>query len=104
MWDTSFTNELGRLYQEVNKGTLGPNNQRVTGTSTLCVISYDSIPNLKRSDICHTQVVCKYCTYKDNLHQTRITLAGGHICVPSNVSTPTGTLKIVKLMITNALS
>ena len=59
-WDTSYTNELGRLCQGVGEGIAGPNKKRVEGTSSFRVINYNDIPENKHSDICHTQVVCEY--------------------------------------------
>ena len=41
---------------------------------------------------------------KDDPNRTRITFAGGHICVPYDVSTPTGSLELVKMMIKCVLS
>ena len=104
MRDTSYNNALGRLCQGVDEGTAGPDKQRAAGTSTFCVINYNDIPKNKCSNICHTRVVCEYCPNKDDPNRTRITLAGGHICVPYNVSTPTGSLKLVKLMINSVFS
>ena len=75
-WDTSYTNELGRLCQGVDKETAGPNKHRMIGTSTFRVIDYNDIPENKRSDICHTQVVCEYCADTDDPNRTHITLAG----------------------------
>ena len=90
-WYTSYANELGRLCQGIGKGTAGPSQQRVKGTSTFRVISYDGIPCGELSYICHTRVVCEYCPDKDDPNRTGITLTGGHICVPYDVSTPTVT-------------
>ena len=103
-WDTFYANEIGRLCQGVGEGTAGPDKQRVAGTSTFCVINYNNIPKNMRLDIYHTWVVCEYCANKDDPNQTRITLVGGHICVPYNVSTPTSSLELVKLMINSVLS
>ena len=74
------------------------------GTSTFRVICYDDIPRDKLSDICHTRVVCEYRLDKDDPNRTRITLAGGHICVPYYVYTPTVSLELVKMMINSVLS
>ena len=103
-WDTSYTNELGRLCQGIGKGTAGPSQQRVKGTSTFRVICYDDISRDKLSYICHTRVVCEYHPDKNGPNRTRITLAGGHICVPYDMSTPTGYLELVKMMINSVLS
>ena len=101
--DTSYANELGRLCQGFGEGAAGPDKQRVAGTSTFCVINYNNIPKNMRLDIYHTWVVCEYCVDKYDPHRTRITLAGAHICVPYGVSTPTGSLELVKLMINSVL-
>ena len=74
------------------------------GTSTFCVIRYNDIPRDKLFDICHTRVVCEYRPEKDEPNRTRITLAGRHICVPYDVSTPTGSLELIKMMINSVLS
>jgi hypothetical protein len=76
----------------------------VAGTSTSYVINYSTIPNDKRSDICHTQVVYEYRADKDDSKRTRITLIRGHICIPHGVSTPIDSLKLAKLMINSVLS
>ena len=57
-WETSYANKLGRLCQGIGKGTAGPAQQRVKGTSTFRVIHYDDIPSNKLSDIYHTRFVC----------------------------------------------
>ena len=75
-WDTSHANELGHLCQGVGEGTTGPDKERMAGTSTFRVIDYNDIPENKRSDICHTQVVCEYCADTDDPNRTHITLAG----------------------------
>ena len=87
-------NDLGRLCQVTEKGTAGPTQQRVKGTRTFRVIRYNSIPLDKLYDIYHKRVVCEYCPDKDKPNLTRITLTGGHICGPYDVSTPTGSLVI----------
>ena len=103
-WDTSYANKLGWLCQGIGKGTAGPAQQRVKGTSTFRVIRYDDIPRDKLSDICHTRVVCEYRPDKDDPKCTRITLAGGNICVPYDVSTPTRYLELVRMIINSVLS
>ena len=49
-------------------------------------------------------MVCEYRPDKDDPNSTRITIVGGHILVPFDVSTPTGSLELVKLMINIVLS
>ena len=102
--DTSYANELGHLCRGVDEGTVGPKKQRAAGTSTFRVIDYTNIPKNKCSNICHTRVVCEYRTNKDDPDRTRIRLEEGHICMPYDVFTPTGSLELVKLMINSVLS
>ena len=103
-WDTSYSNELGRLCQGIGRGTVGPNKQIIKGTGTFKVIRFNDVPFEKRKNICHTRVVYEYRPEKDDPNRTRITIAGGHILVPFDVSTPTGSLELVKLMINSVLS
>ena len=103
-WGTSYSNELGRLCQGIGRGTVGPKKQRIKGTGTFRVIRFNDIPFEKRKDICHTIVVCEYLPDKDYPNRMRITIAGGHILVTFYVSTPTGSLELVKLMINSVLS
>ena len=49
-------------------------------------------------------MVFEYRPDKDDPNRTRITIAGGHILVPFDVSTPTGSLELVKLVINSVLS
>ena len=83
---------------------MGPKNQRIKGTGTFKFIRFNDIPFYKRKDICHTRVVCEYRPDKDDPNRTRITISGGHLIVPFDVSTPTGSLELFKLMINSVLS
>ena len=65
-WDTSYANELGRLCQEIGLGTT-TNSKRVPGTTTFFIINYHDIPAHKRTEICHTMVVCEVRPDKDDL-------------------------------------
>ena len=49
-------------------------------------------------------MVCEYRPGNDDPTRTRITIAGGHILVPFDVSTRTGSFELVKLMINSLLS
>ena len=49
-------------------------------------------------------VVCKVKHHKEDPNRTRITVAGSKICYPMNVSTPTGSLDLVKIIINSVLS
>ena len=83
---------------------MGPKKQRTKGTGTFKVVHFKDLPFEKRKDICHTRVVCEYRPDKDDPNRTRIIIAGGHILVPVDVSTPTGSLELGKLMINSVLS
>ena len=83
---------------------MGPKNQIIKGTGTFKVIRFNYIPFEKRKDVCHKRVVCEYRLDKDEPNRTRITIAGDHILVPFDVSTPTGSLELVKLVINSVLS
>ena len=48
--------------------------------------------------------MCEVRPGKDDPNRTRITVAGGDIYYPGNVSTPTGSLELVKLTINIVLS
>jgi len=56
-WNTSYANELGRLCQDIGRGTQGPYNQRVAGTNTFRAIPYHAIPKERRNEITLTTVV-----------------------------------------------
>ena len=102
-WDTSCSNELGRLCQGIGKGNT-PTKQRVAGTDTFVLIDYQDIPLHKRREICHTMVVCEIRPEKDDPNRTRITIAGSRICYPGDVGTNTASLELVKLLINSVLS
>ena len=83
---------------------MGPNKQIIKGTGTFKFIRFSNIHFYNRKDICHTRVVCEYLPDKDDPNRTRITITGGHILVPFDVYTPTGSLELLKLMINSVLS
>jgi hypothetical protein len=64
-WDTSYTNELGRLCQGISMGP-SPNTKWVVGTNTFFLINYHDIPFHKWKEICHTMVVCEVPPEKDD--------------------------------------
>ena len=74
------------------------------GTNTFFRINYDNIPVAKRKEICHTLVVCKVRSEKDDPNRTRITIGGSRICYPGNVGTNTASLELVKLLLNSVLS
>jgi hypothetical protein len=102
-WNTSYANELGCLCQGI--GT-GPNEGKcVKGTNTLFPIPYDKIPSNRCRQIIYSKVVCKVRPEKgDNANRTRITIGGNNITYPGDVGTPTGSIELVKLLVSSVLS
>ena len=103
IWNTSYTNELGRLCQGSRKGSKGPRQQRMEGTNTFNLIKFTEIPHDRRHVICHSMVVCEVKTHKEDPNRTRITVAGSQICYTRDVGTPTGSLDFVNLIINSVL-
>lgn len=58
-WNTSYSNEMGRLCQDVGGGDKGPKKQRVEGTDTFRVIKFKDIPVQRRKGIAHVRVECE---------------------------------------------
>ena len=79
IWDTSYENELGRLYQSVGKDPSNPMIQRVEDTNTFRVVRYEDIPKDRLKEVCHTTVVCEVRPDKEDTKRTRITVAGNRI-------------------------
>ena len=75
VWNTSYSNELGRICQGVGSGTREGNKQRVKGTDTFRVIKLENITLKHRKVICHTSVVCEVRPNKDDPNSTCITVA-----------------------------
>ena len=48
IWNTSYSNDLGQLFQGIVKGSKGPQNQGIEVTDTFRVIRYDNIPLNRR--------------------------------------------------------
>ena len=44
VWNESYSNELGRLYQGVRSGKKGPLQQRTEGTGTFNIIDFNDTP------------------------------------------------------------
>ena len=104
VWNTYYSNELGRLLQGVGSGTSGTKKQHVKGTDTFRVIKIENIPHDGRKEICHTSVVCEVIPNKDDPNHTRITVAGNRVSYPGDVSTPTGSLEPRKMIINSTFS
>jgi hypothetical protein len=104
IWDTSYSNELGRLCQGVGTNNDDPSTKRVEGTDTFRVIHYNDIPPERRGDVTYTRVVCEVRPQKEDPNRTRITIGGNRICYPGDTGTKTGSLELVKLQLNSVLS
>ena len=71
---------------------------------TFKVISYTDIPVDRRNEITYTKVICEVRPHKADPHHTRITTRGNRICYPSDVGTPSGSLELIKMIITSVVS
>jgi hypothetical protein len=102
-WNTPYANKLSYLCQGI--GT-GPNTgKHVKGTNTLFPIQYDKILVEHCREITYSKVVCKVQPKKGNAaDQTQITIGCNNIAYPGDVSTPTGSFELVKLLINSVLS
>ena len=103
-WDTSYSNELGRLCQGVGTDPSDPTKQRVKGTDTFQPIHYQNIPPERRQDITYTRVVCEVRPQKEDPNRTRITIGGNRICYSGDTATRTGSLELVKLQLNSTIS
>ena len=104
VWNESYSNKQGRLFQGRGNGSEGPKNQRIKGTETFQIIRYDNIPSQQHNKITYTKVVCEYKAQKEDPNQTWITIGSNCIFYPGDVGTPTGFLELVKLVINSVLS
>jgi hypothetical protein len=99
VWDTSYTNELGRLCQGVGVHPQDPTRKRVDGTNTLKPMQYANIPIDRQSDIAHTRVVYEERPTKAEIERICITVGGNTIDYPGDCGTKTGSLELVKLIL-----
>ena len=79
VWNTSYSNELGRILQDVGSGTSGAKKKCVKGIDTFRVVKFENIPHNFRKEICHTSVVCEVRPNKYDPNRTRITVAGNRV-------------------------
>ena len=75
IWDASYDNELGRLFQGFEKEPTGTG-QRTKGTNTFCVIRFKNIPRERYKGTTFTKVFYKLCPEKEDPNRTRITIMG----------------------------
>ena len=94
---------MGRLCQGFGKGLIGKGN-RIEGTNTLFVITFEDIPKYRLNEICYTSVVCEVRHGENNPNRMRITICGTNVCYPGDVGTNTASLEIFELMINSVLS
>jgi hypothetical protein len=57
VWDHSYSNELGRLCQEIGMGNKSGGKQ-VVGTNSFHLILYSNIPHHKQKETTYTKVMC----------------------------------------------
>ena len=103
-WNTSYSNELGRLCQGIGVDPSDPSKQRVEGTNTFPPIRYENIPLDLRKEIAFSKVVCTFLPDKADPNRTRITIAGQNIKYTGDVGTKTASLNLVKLLLNSVLS
>ena len=103
IWEESYCNELGRLWQSIGTGEKGLKKKRVAGTETFRIIRYEDVPANRRKEITYTKIVCKVRPQKDDPNRTRITISGNKIIYPGDVATPTASLKLLKIIINSVL-
>ena len=104
IWNTSYSNKLGRSCKWVRKGIYGPRNQHVRGTDTFKVIHYTDIPVDRRKEITYKKVVYEVHPHKEDPNFTRTNIGGNCIYYPGKVGTPTGSLELIKLIINSVVS
>eukprot|EP00804_Cyclotella_cryptica_P011136 CCRYP_020838-RA/>CCRYP_020838-RA protein AED:0.39 eAED:0.39 QI:0/0/0/1/1/1/3/0/399 len=54
-WDTSYSNELGRLCQGIGHHPVHKHKKRIGGTDTFKPIQYRDIPNQRKGDVTYTE-------------------------------------------------
>ena len=103
IWDTSYADEMGCLYQGVGTHPTTPNTQSVVGTNTMHPIHFHDIPHYCISDVTNICMVCKVQPTKA-ANQTCITIGGNTINFTGDCGTKTASLETVKLLINSTLS
>ena len=93
IWERSFANELGRLFQGIRD---------VPGTDTCFFIQKSDVPKHKRAT--YGRIVCNIRPQKEEIYRTRLTVGGNLIDFPGNKSTPTADLLTAKLLINSTIS
>ena len=104
IWEQSYSNELGWLFQGIGHGTVGPKKERVAVTETFQVIKHGDIPKDRLKEVTYNKAVCEVRPQKVDPNLTRITIGGNSIIYPGEVETPTASLELVKIIINSLLS
>ena len=94
----------GTPVQGIFKGCKCLKQQRVEGTDIFWIIRHKDTPHNSRNKITDTKVVWDYRSHKEDPNRMRITIGGNRICYPGDVSAPTGSLELVKIIINMLLS
>ena len=102
IWDTSYSNDLGRLCQLVDKGPTSTG-QHTKVTDTFRVIRFKNIPRDQYKGITLTKVFCKFRTQKEHPNCTQITIMGNRVVYASDAGTKTASLDLCKLMMNSVL-
>ena len=95
IWNTSMSNEIGRLAQ---------GNKNVKGTNTMFFLPFEEIPINRKKDITYARIVVDYRPQKTEKERTRITVGGNLINYPDNVSTKTAEVTTAKIMFNSVIS
>ena len=77
-WTTSYSNDMGRICQEIVNNTEGTG-KRIESTDTFFVIHYHDTPANRHKEIIYTSVVCEVRLQKEDPNQTRITIGVSRI-------------------------
>jgi len=93
IWQHSFANKLGRLFQGIRD---------IKGTNTCFFIPKHKVPKHKRAT--YGRICCNYRPQKDEPHRTQLTVGGDRIDYAGNKSTPTADLVTAKLLINSTIS
>lgn len=94
-WQTSFSNEIGRLAQGV--GTRMP-----SGSDTIHFIPHHKLPTGRFAT--YGRLVVSIRPGKSETHRTRLTVGGNLIHYPDDVSTPTADITTAKVLFNSVIS
>ena len=93
IWESSYSNELGRIFQGVGKGPTSTG-QYTKGTNTFRVTRLAYVPRDQRKGITFTKIVCKFRSKKEDPKRTCITMMGNRVVNSGNAGTKTASLDL----------